>query len=308
MNRIFRWYYKNKLRFWIIVLAIVGVYLIILLLNNLSARSLKRKDEQSKKTSITGYTNNYSIKDKSSVLGSEVTDNSLKNANTIINKFIDYCNNGQTKEAYSLLTDECKELIYPSLEDFEKGYYNNIFKITQTYKMQNWYGDTYKIEYKDSILATGGKESSEYIRDYITVVKKEDETKLNINNYLGRTKIEKIKEVGRVKINVASKDTFMDYEIYNFEVDNESQKTIALDNLENSTSVFLTEDKGSGTHYFYLNELTPNDLIVKPQQIKKISIKFTNSYITDRIINSINFSNFIDNYDTKSTVSVKIDL
>ena len=307
MNRFFRWYYKNKFRFWIIILAIAGLYSIILLFNNIARSSLRKKSEGNVNNSKVFYTNKYSIKNSSSVLGENESKEELNKASEVIDNFIKCCNNGQVEEAYKFLTSECKQLMFPSLEDFRNGYYNNVFSVTKTYKMQNWYQNTYKIEYKDSLLATGGKKTGEFIRDYITLVTQDDETKININNYLGRTKINSSYEKDGVTINVLNKDTFMDYEIYNLEVDNKSQNTVMLDDLENSTSVFVKDENG-GKHYFYMNELTENMLTVKTKQNKNISIKFTNSYITDRDIISINFSNYIANNATKNKIDLSISL
>lgn len=46
-----------------------------------------------------------------------------------ISKFIDYCNTGKIKEAYNMLSDECKNEKYSTVENFETEYINKIFKI-----------------------------------------------------------------------------------------------------------------------------------------------------------------------------------
>lgn len=46
-----------------------------------------------------------------------------------ISKFIDYCNTGKIEEAYNMLSSECKEEKYNTIEDFEKEYINKKFKI-----------------------------------------------------------------------------------------------------------------------------------------------------------------------------------
>ena len=47
----------------------------------------------------------------------------------IIIKFIDYCNSGEINSAYELLSDDCKQILFPSIESFLNNYYNRIFLI-----------------------------------------------------------------------------------------------------------------------------------------------------------------------------------
>lgn len=297
MNKFLRWYYKNKVRFWTRVLIVLGIYLIILLLNNFSAKSIEEETQKQTINTVT-YVNKDSVKAEETIIGTQTEKEDIKNANQIIDRFIKYCNNEETEEAYELISDDCKEEIFPTIQDFINLYYNNIFKITKTYKMQNWSGNTYKIEYKNSLLATGGIETDEFIRDYITVEQNGEDLKLNINNYIGRTKIDKTKTIGDIKIEVVSKDVYMDYEIYNLQVENNSKNDLLIDRLEYSTSIFL-KDENSKKHYSYSGELTEKLLTVRAKQNKTISIKFTNSYITNRKITSINFSEFTRNIDEK---------
>lgn len=303
MNKFLRWYYKNKVKFWKLVLVVIGIYLLILLLNNFSGKSIsEEKNENKNITNTITYANKDSIKSEETIIGTQTEKQYIKNANEIIDKFIKYCNNEEVDKAYELISDNCKEEIFPTIQDFINLYYNNIFNITKTYKMQNWSGNTYKIEYRDSLLATGGIETEEFIRDYITIEKNGDSAKLNINNYIGRTHINKTETSGDVKFKVVSKDVYMDYEIYNFEIENNSRNDILMDNLEYSTSIFL-KDEYNKKHYAHSAELTEGLLIVRPKQNKNISIKFTNSYIVGRKISSINFSKFIRNINEKESLA-----
>lgn len=298
MNKFLRWYYRNKLKFWTTVLIVLGIYLLILLLNNFSEADLQKEKTENIISNTIKYTNKSSIKSEETIIGGQTKTEDIKTANEIIDNFIKYCNNEEVEKAYELISDNCKEEMFPTIDDFIKLYYNNIFNITKTYQMQNWSGKTYKIEYKDSLLATGGVETDKFIRDYITIEQKGNIIKLNINNYIGRKEINKTKTIGDINIKIVSKDIYMDYEIYNLQVENNSKNDLLLDDLESSTTMFL-KDEYNKKHYAYSNELTEEMLTVKVKQTKEISIKFTNSYITDRKITSINFKNFIKNINER---------
>ena len=299
MNKFLRWYYRNKVKFWIRVLIIVGIYLLILLLDSISEKSLEKEISEQNFSNKINYVNKHSIKSEETIIGTQTKKEDIKNANEIIDAFIKYCNNEEPEKAYELISEECKEEMYPTLQDFINSYYKNIFSVSKTYKMQNWSGNIYKIEYRDSLLATGGVEKDFFIRDYITVEKKKDITKLNINNYVGRKEINRGKTIDNIKINVLSKDVYMEYEIYNIQIENNSRNDFLLDNLQNSTSIFIKDSK-ENKHYAYLNELTEEMLTVKVNQIKDISIKFTNSYITNSKVDNINFLRLITNINEKN--------
>jgi len=179
MNRFFRWYYQNKNKFWVIVLVIIGSYGLILLLNNLS------RNNNSNKTSIKyNYTNENTITSQQSVISGEYLEEKvLVEANEIIDKFISYCNNKEISKAYSLISEDCKNELFPTIEDFTTNYYNRIFNTTKIYEMQNWSGRTYRIKFMENPMETGNINNGEFIEDYFTIVKKNGKILLEINNY-----------------------------------------------------------------------------------------------------------------------------
>lgn len=177
MNKFFRWYYQNKNKFWTIVLAIVGGYAILLLLNNYSANNNETYIKQN-------YTNPSTVESEYSVISGEYMDKSdIAQANKIIDKFISYCNNKEFINAYSLLSEDCKNEKFPTLEDFINNYCNEIFKTTKIYEMQNWKNKTYRIKLFDNPMETGIEGNGEFIEDYFTIVEKSGKILLSINDY-----------------------------------------------------------------------------------------------------------------------------
>ncbi len=178
MNKFFRWYYQNKNKFWVIVLIILGSYAIILLLDNYSTNN------RNYTTTKQNYTNPSTIESEYSIISSEYVDKSdIAEANKIIDKFISYCNNKDFVDAYDLISEDCKNQIYPTLKDFVNNYCNKIFKTSKIYEMQNWKNKTYRIKLYDNPMETGTEGNGEFIEAYFTIVEKNGKILLSINIY-----------------------------------------------------------------------------------------------------------------------------
>ena len=67
--------------------------------------------------------------------------------------------------------------------------------------------------------------------DYITIVNKDGNKKLNINRYIGRKILNKSKDSDNIKTEVLYSDRYMDYEIYKIKITNNTDNTILLDIL-----------------------------------------------------------------------------
>ena len=178
MNKFFRWYYQNKNKFWVIVLIILGSYAVILLLNNYSASS--KEDTPIKQD----YTNPSTVESEYSIVSGKYIDKSvISNANKVIDKFISYCNNKEFINAYNLISEECKNEMFPTVEDFINNYCNEIFKTTKIYEMQNWKNRTYRIKLYDNPMETGREGNGEFIENYFTIIEKNGKILLSISNY-----------------------------------------------------------------------------------------------------------------------------
>lgn len=100
-----------------------------------------------------------------------------------IKKFIDYCNEGNKKEAYKMLSQQCKEDKYPTIESFEKNYVSKIFINKKDYEITKE-GNIYKVFFLEDILQAGTIENRQKIEDYYSIY--EDivgEKSINIDVY-----------------------------------------------------------------------------------------------------------------------------
>lgn len=302
-----RIYNQNRNKIWKIILITAMVIFLIQLLNYFA----KQKNKQENNEKVSASNNKVVISEKtvventtSKVTGEAVSSEKIKSSAETINRFVQYCNSGDIENAYLLLTDECKQILYPSVEDFKQDYYNDIFSKQRICEISNWIEDTYLIKLKEDILASGNAKDDDYIEDYYTVKTINGVEKININGFIENKKINKEVEKNGVLFTILSKDIFMDYQIYNFNVKNNSDNAIMIDPLTSTKTMYLQNEAGAKL-YSYSHELFTEDMIVKSRYTKEYSIKFANSYGSSNPIKSLNFSKLILDYDSYNLLDDK---
>lgn len=295
---------QNKLQIIAVIIAIIIIIGIIQTLNHFA----KIENETSKNTE-----NITQIDTKDKTLSSAISNNNTKTDNAenykkVIEDFLKLCNNKEPERAYAMLSEECKETMYSSYQLFYNNYYSKNFATVKTYTIQNWINSIFKVDLKEDILATGGKTTGN-IQDFITVVSSNNQYKLNINSYIGRRPINTETDIGEIKFKVIKKDINMKYEKYYIEVENTGNTDIVLDNLNKTGTMYLQDS--NEVKYSYINEEITKELLrVKSKSKEQITIKFSNSYISDRELEKIVFSKAqIENTDnTTKEIQFEIKL
>lgn len=288
MNKLGRFYNQNRHIVWIIIAIVVGVIALIQVLDKLAYNKIQEENGISTETSRTNTTSkNYAI-----VTEQEIDEDKAE----IIEEFINLCNNNQVDMAYEILSDDCKEVLYPTLDDFTEKYFSKIFETKKAYSCQAWINEknsyTYRIDFIQDMLATG-EPSKTSILDYYTVVKNSNnEYKLNINKFVGMKDINKSKTKDDITIKVLRKKIYMDYEIYDIEVINKTDDTIMIDDLQSTRNIYL-EDNDGKKYYWYNYEKLEEEITVKKGYKQEIDIKFKKTYNTNNEIEKIVFSNII---------------
>ena len=209
-----------------------------------------------------------------------------------------------------LLSKDCKEELYNTEEDFKNRYVNLMFNTQKIYNSQSWIsndsiGNTYRVEISEDILSSG-KANSNTIEEYFTIVKEDEEYKLNINNYVGKQEINKTIEENNIEITLICKQVYMDYEKYKIKIKNNTNNAILLDGFRNNKSMYLLDTKG-GKKIAMLNELTMQELLVKRNLSITKEIKFNRQYTTELTISSLVFEDIILNYNEYKNLSNKKD-
>lgn len=297
MNRIIRYFNQNRKKVFVIIIIIVFLFGILQLLNYFAKNEKEVTKDTSSINSVT-QNNKSIVSNKSAVSGASISEKKLKKDTDVIDNFFKYCNEGNIENAYNLLTDECKEEMYPTIDEFKRIYYNDLFSEgKRTYTIENWFGDTYQVRMTGDILSTGKIDGNQTKQDNVTIVEKDGDYKININNYVGRTKPQdKTTSYKNVDITIDEINTYMDYETYTISVKNNTENSILLDTGESTKSVYLL-DKNNAKSYFYSNEILKNKLIIQSKYTNKLKIKFASPYSSTKSLKSMVFSKFVLNYE-----------
>ena len=143
----------------------------------------------------------------------------------------------------------------------------------------------------EDMLSTG-KSDGKTKQDYMTIVEENEEYKLNINGYIGKTIINRTTEKDDIKVEVVNKNTYKEYEEYTIKVTNHTENIILLDGRTDAKTLYLQDSKGV-TYSSYSHELTEPMLTIEQGKTKEITIKFYSTFISTKKIESIVFSDLI---------------
>ena len=301
-NFIVRWYNQNRKMIWIVVLSIVAVIALIQTLNN-HYKNNPKDESSSTINSTTAYnTDNYSV-----ITQEKINENTSEESVDLIDNFFEYCNNGQVENAYNLLSTECKDELYPTINDFKTKYYNRIFTEQKSFDSILWISTsarlTYRVEIMADILATGKKDNMP-IEDYYTIVYENGEYKLNISSFIGREDINISKTQNNVTLNIVSKKMYMDYELYEIYVQNNTGRKLIFNTKENTDSIYIQEENEL-KYIAFLNEIPSSELEILHGVTKAFEIKFNRGYKPTINIEKIVFED-INNNSNREIIEVEI--
>lgn len=285
MNILIRWYNQNRRIIWTALIVIVLVIGITQALNNYYKNNTN-EGSSSVNISTTTYNtiNNTSgtiTSGSSSVISQEQIDiNIAKNSEELIENFFNYCNNNNLEEAYGLLSEDCKQELYPTIDKFKQRYFDILFTQKRTYTgilwISNYNKNTYRLEIYGDILASGKKDEMP-VEEYYTVSYENGKYALNIKGYIGKENINISKVQDDIEITIVSKKVYMDYEEYLIKVKNNSKNNLILNAKENVNSLYL-EDENHVQYKAFLNEVLDYDLNIKSGFTNEINIKFNRTY------------------------------
>ena len=161
-----------------------------------------------------------------SIISDEYKDESTyKRETNILNQFANYCSEKNYEQAYALLTDDCKEALYPDIDTFIQGYCNKNFEDKKTCKFQAWNEQTYLVEIRRDAMSSGVYSETNYLQDYYTV----DGNKLSISSFIKRQKVNKEKEEKNINVRVINVDYYIDYTSVSFNVSNNTTTKMIVD-------------------------------------------------------------------------------
>ena len=296
-----RYFNQNTYKIIATIAICIFVIFVIQILNFMA------KSSNEKNNAETPVANNIQSQTQKPELSSPITDTTIsentgKTNEELIKEFINTCNNGDIETAYNLLGTDCKNELYPNITDFQKNYFNTIFQSKKIVTTEFWDSKestyTYKVRILEDALSTGKYQAENIAEDFYTIISENSEKKLNINGFISKKEIKKSTDSNGIQIEVKNKYMYKEYEKYDISIRNNTNKTIsAIDLAQSSNTIYITDENGT-TYSAYMNEIIPEKLIVKPDQIQNFSIKYNKLYNTQKQTKTVNFSQIILDYET----------
>lgn len=297
MYKIIRFYNQNRKQIIRVIAIITFIIILIQMLNYIYKNKTDNNQiniSENKNSNIGSF--GTIVSNKSAITDTKVDNEKLNDDVTVINEFIENCNGRNIEKAYSLLSSECKEEMYPTAKDFYENYYMMVFNNNKLeYSVENWIQDTYEVKFIEDMLATG-KINDENKQDYITIVEENDSFKININNYIGREILNKEIENNDIILNLIQKDIYMDYEVYKVTIKNNTGKSILLAPEDKTNTIYLQNTNG-GKFYAASSELLKEELLLENNYMHTIDVKFNKTYSYSNNIECLAFSNVILDYE-----------
>lgn len=307
MYKLIRIFNQNRKKILLIVLIIVLIVILIQLLNFITKNSNKKDNINIVSNNVSKLDDKKEIaSDKSLISGDKVSESKLSDDADIINNFFGFCKNGNIEEAYELISQDCKDVMFQTIDEFNKIYYDTLFNDkNKIYTIQNWINDTYKINFNENYISTGNKSSEGSQVDYVTIVKDTYGTKkLNINNFIGKEKLDKDTDYKNILVKAQYLYKFVDYCEISFDITNNTYRTILMDDLSNPYTIYI-EDNNGMKYSAYTNELVSERLKLGINQSTQVNIRFYSKYSSSKKIKKVVFSKVINNFETYEAVKEK---
>ena len=256
---------RNKRKIFVFLI----IWFIVIIINYI----LKNQPEKLPEPSTT-YTPHISVVDNEK----EVPEKYQGPIENIIDTYFNYCNNKEYDKAYNLITYECKEKYYPTLEQFT-GYINEIFQgKKKIYNIQNYSivdnKYIYNIRILDDILANGTTDGYYYYEEKFVLTQENGKMKLSIAEYVGDEKTNITIEDDNMIVEILNKSIDYETETYTIKITNKTDKYIVISDNKQNNEILL--DLGNQTRvpinmqlaYFYVN----------PNSTKTQDVQFTKFY------------------------------
>lgn len=294
MNKIIRIWNQNRLKIIIIALAVVFIFIVIRALNAVAEKTLEEKNNNT----IAENTFEEDMPTQSVITGETVSTETTKTNVNLIETFAQKCNEQDTKMAYSLLTEECKKILFPTEQDFINNYYNIIFTEPRSIDIENYKNssktNTYKVTFYSDVLSTGNISSGNTYQDYITIEK--ETQKISINSLIASEEMNALKEVNGILVNIVRQDIYKDFEKYEIKVTNNTNKKVLLDTRRYSSTVYATGNDNI-KYSAFTSELANSVYELEPYTTKTYRLKFNKLYNSTIRTKKITFTDIVEDYE-----------
>lgn len=310
MHKLIRFYYQNRIKVWAMIFGIIFIFAIIQVLNISASNKLKEQNKEIKEETTSKNVVSYDNESEAMISKDKVPEKYRNDFGDLINQFFTYCIKHQPELAYNLISEETKENLYPTEQLFEELYYSEKFNGDKQFSFQSWITAgklyIYQVKIFDNMLSTG-KTNDIYYQDFVTISPEQGEYKLNINSLIGIKNINQTYKNDILEVKVKKSQVFMDYEIYSFEIRNMTESKIKIDSREKTDNVYVV-DKNGNKYSALLHENTEQEMVLEPNETKRINIKFSDTYREGIVIDKIVFNDIVINYNEDNEQRGKIEM
>ena len=304
---------KNQKLIWYGILIIAFALLSIRLLN-----SYYEQDEERKRIEVAENSAN-SQKDEMQNITEEDYTTESNSIEITMSSFVNYCNKRKIENAYEMLTEECKKAMFSTIEDFERIYINNIYKVKREYELTELSTDGNKITYLVTLygdmLATGN--TNDTTQEYYTFVEDDDGNyKLNVNNYIYGEDRNIETRLQNITVKIEHVDIYEEYEIAEITIKNNAKKTICLTGGKYVKNIYLKNLQGI-TYSPLTSRFDSEEIVMGPDSVQSFTVRFNKSYsatnkatklvLSDVILDYEDYLNCEDksNYSNRTSIEVK---
>lgn len=264
------------------ILLIVAIIWILVIVFNIYLRKLRLSQPPT-----TTYEPNKAVLDSSS----KVPDKVSESFDSFIEKYVEYCNTGNYKEAYNLVSEDCKKNYFNNDYDSYVEYVRNKFTAKRCYAIQNYsnYNDKYIYSVKlfEDFLATGLTNSDyQYQEEFIVASYNENnELEFSVGNYIESKELKGVASNDYLKVRLEAVTVKYSYEIYEIKLTNRTDYTVVLQDQMEANEVQLVVDGDYRTTTNYDIEV-----VLPPHEERTISLAFPKFYDSNTTSDAIVFT------------------
>lgn len=254
----------------------------------------------------TTYTPHQSVMDTKSKVPTR-TSNEIEDK---IDEYMGYCNAANWAEAYNMLSDTCKEIIFDNSLDNFMDYAYKKMPTEKKYAIQDFSNDgntyIYQIKYADDMLATGLTNTTYQFTEEKIVFKKKKNGKLEmaVGNFVDYGDIKNVFENDYLKVDVKSVVKYYSIEEYVVKITNRTDDTIVIADGAEGKEVLLNLVSSDTRERMNID----NDIVLGPKKSTTVRLKFEKFYDNDDDAKSMIFNSVrvMEHYSGTENVSDEV--
>ena len=216
------------------------------------------------------------------VLGSstKVPEKVTESFESFIEEYVESCNSGNYKDAYNLVSEDCKKNYFNNDYDSFVEYVRNKFNAKKCYAIQNYsnYNDKYiySVKFFEDFLATGLTNSDYQYQEEFIVASYDKDNKIvfSVGNYIETRDLNSVASNDYLKVDLKSTIVKYSYELYEIKITNRTDYTVVIQdgNSESSEVSLVVEGEYRDTSNYDIK------IVLNPKEERTVTLAFPKFY------------------------------